>query len=520
MFDEGKRSPSKVTLGWCALAMVLVATGLGASSAGAAEGPEPGVLRGAYQSPPVTPVKLNIDLTTLPRAEPGPFVPAKPSPDDEGEQDEVGGPTPGPDSAVHRTTLHTRTASADPPEEFTTPNPNFNGIGYTALVPPDTNGDVGPNHYIQIVNSQFQIFNKLGTSLAGPFAISTLWSAASFPGPCATRNDGDPVVVYDNLADRWLISQFANPTGFATPPTHECVAVSQTANPVTGGWNLYDFTFGFAHDYPKIGVWPDGYYMSSQRGFPGGSLNAVVFDRTQMLAGNPATFQAFNPGGPALILVPSDLDGPAPPAGAPNFFARAVDGGLWGGADRIDLFAFHVDWGTPALSTFTALPSLPVANDQALCAGANLFDNCVPQPGTTTLLETLPHWSMGHLQYRNFGTRETLVFNHTVDADNTDHAGVQWFELNRPPSGAWSIFQQGTYAPDASHRWMGSIAMDKLGDLALGYSISSGSIFPGSVTQVAAQQIRSARCPSLRRRWSPASLRRPSTGAAGATTAR
>lgn len=468
----------------CALVVIVAAAVLGGGSAAAQEGPgpAPGVLEGAYQSPPVTPVKLNVDLGRLPRLEPGPFVPAQESPDDQGEEI----PVPKISSSATQSTVvsaaaGSRTATSDPPEEFTLPSPNFDGIGYTALVPPDTNGDVGPSNYVQMVNSRFEIYDKQGNSLAGPLAISTLWSTAGATGPCATRNDGDPVVVYDNLADRWLISQFANPTGFSTPPTHECVAVSQTGNPVSGGWNLYDFTFNFAHDYPKIGVWPDGYYMSSQRGFPSGSLNAVVFDRAQMLAGNPASYQAFNPNGPALILLPSDLDGAAPPAGTPNFYARAVDGGLWGGGDRIDLFAFHVDWGNPALSSFTALPSLATAaNDQNLCGGASLFDNCVPQPGTSTLLETLPHWSMGHLQYRNFGSRETLVFDHTVDADNTDHAGIQWFELNRPTAGAWSIAQQGTYAPDASHRWMGSIAMDKLGDLALAYSIANGStIFPG-----------------------------------------
>jgi hypothetical protein len=479
MRKEARLLPATLRLVVCAVALAMPCIVLGAEGA-AAQNEQPGVLQGAFQSEPVTPAKLNIDLSTLPRIPPGPFVPATTSPDDEGEENPtVGGPEGG-EVKAHLEHGH-KLVAVDPPEEFTSASPDFDGIGYTALVPPDTNGDVGPRNYIQMVNSRFEIFNKQGVSLAGPSNISSLWSAAGFPGPCATRNDGDPVVVYDNLADRWLMSQFANPTGFSTPPTHECIAVSQTGNPVTGGWFLYDFTFNFAHDYPKIGVWPDGYYMSSQRGFSGGSLNAVVFDRTQMLAGNPATFQAFNPAGPALILLPSDLDGPAPPAGTPNFFARAVDGGLWGGADRIDLFAFHVDWGNAALSTFTTLPALATAaNDQNLCSGANLFDNCVAQPGTSTQIETLPHWSQGHLQYRNFGTRETLVFDHTVDADNTDHAGIQWFELDRPPLGAWSIFQQGTYAPDASHRWMGSIAMDKLGDLALAYSISNGtSIFPG-----------------------------------------
>ena len=439
----------------------LLATMLGSDRAAARSRPAL-ALRGAHESRPVAPARLNVSLQKLPRA----------------KQVRTARSAAGRQMAF----------PAAVPESFTQPNPNFNGIGFTGFTPPDPNGDVGPSHYVQMVNSAFQIFNKQGVSLAGPTNINQLWIAAGQNNACSQNNNGDPVVVYDNLADRWLMSQFAVPNGFTNPPTFECIAISQTANPVTGGWFLYQFQFAFAHDYPKIGVWPDGYYMSSQRGFSGGALNAVVFDRAQMLTGNPATFQAFTAAAPALILLPSDLDGPAPPVGTPNFYARAVDGGLWGGADRIDLFAFAVNWGSPALSTFTALPSLPTAaSDQNLCAGTNLFDNCVPQPGTATLLETLPHWSMGHLQYRNLGTRETLVFNHTVDADGADHAGIQWFQLQRPPAGAWAIQQQGTHSPDAGvpgladdpHRWMASIAMDRMGNLALGYSISSSTIFPG-----------------------------------------
>jgi hypothetical protein len=447
----------------------MAAPGAGEAGAATRSAPRPALARhGAYQSAPVRPAKLNKSLRTLPRA----------------KHVRVGGV-----SSERATTLLPAAA-----EEFTQPNPNFNGIGFSGrCCPPDPNGDVGPSNYIQAVNSAFQIFNKQGVSLAGPTNINQLWVAAGQNNACSQNNNGDPVVVYDNLADRWLISQFAVPNGLFNPPTFECIAISQTANPVTGGWFLYQFQFTFGHDYPKIGVWPDGYYMSDQQGFFADTttttaVSAVVFDRANMLNGNAATFQAFVRTGRALILLPSDLDGPAPPPGTPNFYARAVDGDLWGGADRIDLFAFSVNWGNPAASTFTALPSLTTApSDQDLCGARNLFDNCVPQPGTTTLLETLPHWSMGHLQYRNFGTRETLVFNHTVDADGADHAGIQWFELRRPPGGAWSIFQQGTHSPDAGnpgladdpHRWMGSIAMDGLGDLALGYSISSSSVFPG-----------------------------------------
>jgi uncharacterized repeat protein (TIGR01451 family) len=374
------------------------------------------------------------------------------------------------------------------PASFANATPNFDGIGYTGLVPPDPVGDVGPNHYIQAVNAQFQIFDKQGQSLAGPLDINQLWIDANAGEICQANNSGDPYVIYDHLADRWLITQIAVPNGFDSPPTAQCVAISQTADPVAGGWFLYEFVFNFYHDYPKIGLWPDGYYLSSERGFSEGMLNAVVFDRASMLKGNPANFQAFTSPPPALIWLPSDLDGPPPPPGTPNFYARHVDGDLWGGVDRIDIMAFTVDWADPANSSFAPLPSLPAAAfDSDLCNGTDLFNDCVPQPGTETLLETLPHWAMGPLQYRNFGDRETLVFNHTVDADGKDHAAIRWYELRRPPGGAWSIFQQATHSPDAGnpgfgddvHRWMGSIAMDKAGNIALGYSISDGStVFP------------------------------------------
>lgn len=470
--SEQRTASPRAWLSGCALALLLALAAVLPESTGAAARSavrHPLVLHGAYRSKPVRPAKLSKSLSKLPKAKhvrPGGVSPSR-----------------------ARAAQHLIPTAV---EEFTQPNPNFNGIGRTNLTPPDPNGDVGPNHYIQMVNSQFQIFNKQGVSLAGPTNINQLWIGAGQNNACSQNNNGDPVVVYDGLADRWLMSQFAVPNGFANPPTFECFAISQTANPVTGGWFLYQFQFNVGHDYPKIGVWPDGYYMSDQQGFfadttTATSVRAVVFDRANMLNGNAATFQTFAVPGRALIMLPSDLDGPAPPAGTPNFYARAVDGGLWGGADRIDLFAFSVNWTNAALSTFTALPAVATAaSDQNLCGGLNLLDNCVPQPGTTTLLESLPHWSMGHLQYRNFGTRETLVFNHTVDADGNDHAGIQWFELRRPPGGAWTIFQQGTHSPDAGnpgladdpHRWMGSIAMDRLGDLALGYSISSSTVFP------------------------------------------
>jgi len=362
------------------------------------------------------------------------------------------------------------------------PSPvSFDGIPATGWAPPDTVGDVGPHHYVQTVNVSLAIYDKLGNLLVGPSPINALW--AGFGGACENSNNGDPIVRYDQLADRWLVSQFA----LTSIPRFQCVAISRTPDPVAGGWYLYAFPTPGNPDYPKIGVWPDGYYMGTQRGFPGGGLDVYVFDRIRMLSGLPAGAVQFFVPAPSLFLQPSDLDGPAPPTGTPNFFVRHVDGDQFGGADRLEMFAFNVNWGTPAASTFTPLPSLPtVPFDAVLCANP-FFGTCVPQPGTPQRLEGLTVWLMWRLQYRNFGTYETLVTNHTVDVDGADHAGIRWYELRRAPGGVWSIFQQGTFSPDAGapgladdpHRWMGSVAMDKDGSIALGYSVSSATVFPG-----------------------------------------
>jgi hypothetical protein len=354
------------------------------------------------------------------------------------------------------------------------PGVRFDGIPATGFLPPDTVGAVGPSHYVQMVNSDLAIYNKSGTLLAGPVAINSFW--AGFGGPCASQNSGDPIVRYDATANRFVITQFA----VGSSPFFECVAVSKTGDPVAGGYYLYAFSTGTNFpDYPKVTVWPDAYYMSTQRGFPSSGLDVWAFERAKMLSGAPAQVVHFPVSGTSLILLPSDVDGASPPPGTPNFFVRQVDGDRFGGTDRLDLFAFHVDWTTPANSTFTQLPSLNVtAFDSVLC-NAGLMGECVTQPGTTVRLETLTAWSMWRAQYRNFGTRETITFNHTVNANGVDLAGVRWYELRRPPAGNWSVFQQGTYAPDSTNRWMGSAAIDGAGNLAIGFSVSSTTVFPG-----------------------------------------
>jgi len=384
--------------------------------------------------------------------------------------------------------LASASATTDP---LSPPAVNFEGIGFTGVAVPDTVGDVGPDHYVQAVNkTQFAVYDKQGNLQAGPTAINQMWAQPGVPAtdPCRLKNGGDVDVKYDPLADRWLLSQFTG-AGVSDSTFNQCIAISQTPDP-TGTWFLYTFPMVDQHnqpiknDYPKIGVWPDAYYMGSQEGYPA-AADVWAFDRANMVVGGTArpTIRFRDPG---TFMLPSDLDGATlPPAGAPNVFLRFVDGeqpgAQFGGVDRLELRAFHVDWNNPANSTFTALPDLPTAIDRHLC-GWTLYDDlngCIPQPGTTQHLGSWSATPMYRLQYRNFGTRETLVVNHTVDVDGTDHAGVRWYELRRGSDGAWSISQQGTYAPDATHRWMGSVAMDGAGNIALGYSVSSSTVFPG-----------------------------------------
>lgn len=414
-------------------------------------------------SKPVSPKVADVDLSKMPAVQPyKPGDPVRVMPD------------------LRETSAPTAAGTASPTGAAPVAlGASFEGIPATGFLPPDVSGSVGPNHYILMVNVAFAIFDKQGNTLAGPAPINALW--AGFGGPCTTQNNGDPIVRYDRLADRWLLSQFALPGG--PQGFHECVAISRTPDPVAGGWLLYDFPMNDATgrpvfpDYPKIGVWPDAYYMGTQRSFPGGGLDVWAFEREKMLNGSPARLVHFAVGPPSLFLLPSDLDGPSPVVGTPNFFARHVDGARFGGPTRLELFAFHVDWSNPAASSFTLAASLATSFNSKLCQGS-LMETCIPQPGTSVQLEALSVWTMWRLQFRDFGTHQTLVTNHTINNGN-GVAAVRWYELRRPSGGGpWTIFQQGTHSPDGTSRWMASAAMNKAGTLALGYTVSSSSTFP------------------------------------------
>src|SRR5438874_4051777 len=358
--------------------------------------------------------------------------------------------------------------------------------------PPDPNGAVGPTNVVTMSNLHFQIFDKSGNSLFGPAANNTLWSG--FGGDCQTDNSGDPVVLYDQLADRWLLSQFT-----ASGPTYfECVAVSQTNDP-TGAYFRYAIATGNNFpDYPKAGMWPDAYYFST-REFLNGSqfvgVGAYALDRAQALAGNPnPTIVGFlAPPNPLYVvgdgLLPSDLDGQAtPPPGSPNFFVGSQDDNASYGApnDALNLYKFHYDPVVPANSTFMLTDTLPTKPFNSIISSTCTDTrSCIPQPATTIKIDHLGYRQrpLFRLAYRNFGDHESLVTNQSVNAGtgpNGAVSGIRWWEL-RSPNNNPVIFQEGTYAPgltDGIHRWLGSIAMTSLGDIALGFSASAGDSDP------------------------------------------
>ena len=349
---------------------------------------------------------------------------------------------------------------------FTGPSGTFS----VNSAPPDTNGAVGPNNFVQIVNESFAIFDKTGKAVYGPVPTNTVF--AGFGGGCQVNDDGDATVEYDRLANRWVISQFS----VTSPSTYhylQCVAVSTGPDP-TGSYYRYAFDYGTTQfpDYPKLGVWPDGYYTTFNI-FNNGSTFAgpkvCAYDRARMQAGLLATQQCFQLSTAYGGLLPSDLDGPtAPPAGAPNYVMDF-------GTNQLELWKFHVDWNTPANSTFSGSPTvIPVAGFTIACNGSGGV--CIPQPGTTQQLDSLGDRLMYRLAYRNFGDHESLVVNQSVTAGTT--TGVRWYELRAPGAATPTVYQQGTYAPDSTNRWMGSVAMDHVGDIGLGFSASSSSVAP------------------------------------------
>jgi len=335
--------------------------------------------------------------------------------------------------------------------------------------PPDDNGIAGPNHYMQTINSVYAIYTKTGALVAGPTNLNLLFSGVTG----ATCNDGDPIILYDEQADRWMVAEFS----ICGSNDYMLVAVSQTNDP-TGAWHKYSFDVADMPDYEKFGIWQDGYYMATNNS---AGKDIYVFERSKMLIGATAQMVGFdNPWRPSTIdgfvcVPPVDNDGSFAPAGSPGLFVAFNDDAIGGGSDQLWIYELAVNWTTPASSTFARTQQLSVA-----AFDSNFGDNWdnIKQLGTTNELDAIPMVVMNAPQYRNFGTYQTMVLCHTVDVDNTDHAGIRWYELRKTAS-TWSVRQQGTYAPDAHSRWMGSINLNGFSEIGLGYSISSSTLNPG-----------------------------------------
>jgi len=374
------------------------------------------------------------------------------------------------DPVVQTTT--TTPAGAQSQQQWEGLGAGYPGFSVTA-VPPDPNIAVGPNHIVQLVNNAVVIFDKQGNQVNPPVSDGTFW------GLLSTCNQlggfSDPIVQFDRAANRWLVGEVAIPLLPGLFGQYaQCFAVSTTSDPAG---SYYLWAYGFRNDiddYPKIGVWPDGYYVTwnmFQNGATFMGARACSFDRSAMLSGaaQPARV-CFQLPSTYDSLLPSDLDGPTPPpVGSPNFLMNvSTDSGA------LNLWKFHVDYANPSNSTFAGPVSIAgVAPFNAPCPTTQ---DCVPQPGTTTKLDALGDRLMYRLAYRNFGGHESIVANHTVTAPG-GNTGIRWYEV-RLPNGNPALYQQGSFAPDGDYRWMGSIAMDQKGNIGLGYSVSNSATYP------------------------------------------
>ena len=384
----------------------------------------------------------------------------------------------------------------------------------------DDSGAVGLHHYVQVVNTAMVVYDKLGNVVAGPVGNSTFWKGQ--PDCGGDQFWSDAVVRFDRYANRWIVSRpGALPNG-----QDLCLAVSRTSDP-TGAYDQYAFEVnntqnglsGYFNDYPKIAVFTDAYYATADPNkiFSGLGNTISAFEKTAMLQGDPepqfVTFFVPAPQStpPAIThshMLAADLEGRRlPPTGSPEYVVQVQDSNLGFSAGRLQVYEFHVDWNSPSSSTLTPTTSLvpetfnsnacqatvrsrqivgglSLASDTKAPLGADFF--CIEQPHVFQRLDSLSYgYMMQRLTYRNFGSRQTLLFDHTVAADGDplqNHAGIRWYELRMKTTGRthgpWEIYQQGTYAPDANNRWLGSIAMDRKQNIAVGFSVSGSEVYP------------------------------------------
>jgi len=448
-----------------------------------AEEEQPQVIRGAERSAPVTPFVFDGDLRNLPApvqwqpGDPVREIPRRHYPDPTSGNLPAEAVEFGPDPLL----AIQEAAPVNASRAFSAPSRNFAGLGYSGVNPPDTVGDVGPSHYIQMINASggtsVRIWDKAEPipNQVANFSLDSLGS-----GNCGSGY-GDPVVLYDRLADRWMLSEFSSSGNYL------CVYISQTGDPVNGGWYNYGFQAPTFPDYPKYGVWPTdanngggSYIVTANDGGPG----VYALDRGNMLMGQAAEYQRIAisnlPGFSFESPTPADLDGPdGPPDGAEAIIMRHRDteshSGPTAPGDLLEMWLFDVDWNNAANTSMVQQASIDVAEFDSNLCGLTSF-SCFDQPGGADL-DPLREVIMFRLQYRNtsdFG--ETLSGNFVVDV-GSNHGGLRWFEL-RGGNGNWQLFQEGTFSPDSDNRWMASSAIDQSGNFAIAYNVSSTSTYP------------------------------------------
>lgn len=352
---------------------------------------------------------------------------------------------------------------------------NQDGQGFNGIQPPDPDGDVGVQYFVQMINSgggsSLVFYDKSdGSVAAGPITTDTLGSG----GDCA-NGFGDPIVLYDELAERWFVSEFSGQANAV------CVYTSMTADPITGGWCRYQFDTNSFPDYPKYGIWPEAVVVTSNEG---NSPPVYAFDRANLYSPDGSSCPTARPiqkmtvdGLPAFpfdVLTPADLDGAAAPPGRPAIVARHRDTEAHGPAglpdvDHIELWELSVDFDEPANTTLVGPQVIEISEFSSDLCGFSTF-SCLNQPGGADL-DPLREPIMNRLQYRVVGGEEILVGNmvtNTGTDNGADDAGVRWFELRRG-TGSWGLFQEGTIGVPGENRWMAGTSMDGDGNIVAAY---------------------------------------------------
>lgn len=440
--------------------------------------PDPPAI-GPFAGPVVSPVELNVDLRQLPAAPKHPFAPHS-APQGAAPDNAVQSPS-APNGSSGPIQL------SQPPTAMPAPATTFEGlaIGDTVAgyVPPDPNGDVGPTYYIQAVNTTIGIYNKNTGARLVVTQLDTMFASVGGCSTAVSNYSTDPGALYDPLSGRWFISIVAaNDSVSAGGPTYACIAVSKTSDPVSGGWYLYAIQVDAMNffDNPQLGIWPDGIYLTGNRfkDFEATFIGSRIwsFNRAQLIGGGAVQTVYFDVDSTKYFgLLPSNLRGTPPPAGSPNYLV-AMDL-FHTPATSLFVWKFHVDWKTIANSTFTGPATLTVA------PYTHSRRYSVPQPSGGELLDNRADWLMHQAQYRNIGGVESLWISHTavpsgLSGNYNGVTGLGWYELRNLSAPTPAVYQEGTYLPDTTYRWMGSLAVDNAGNMAIGYSASSASVFP------------------------------------------